>query len=245
MAWISDTGSIDGWHRLGSAGHHVAELGLEPIRVHRGDGRLSPDRVSEMLEFVRADALWERMRPEGPGLEEIDAADRSAKIDPFIHLDRELQALASQEVSFQHFRSLPAGVSGQIGIVRGEVNKKMRYLQPRKLLDKAGEAVATIKPVFLDKPAVDRPVLEARRSDLRAAGDRRGQPGPIVGWRGHDPAVRQTVLGGDQKSMPPTSFFDRQVHDESDVVFEGAADIQASQVGNMQLILSPCDSRAM
>ena len=244
-AWRSGMDSMEGWHRLAAAGRHVSELGLDAIRSRLGDGRADPEDATELLEFVRADAVWERMRREEPRLEEIDGADRGAKLEAFKNLDRELQALASQEVALKHFQSVPTGSAGQIGIVRGEVNKKIRHLPLRKLLDKAGEAVAKIKPVFLMSPLSVAQYLKpgGLTFDLLLI-DEASQVRPADAM-GAILRSSQIVVVGDQKQMPPTSFFDRQVSDESEVEFEDAADIQASQVGDMESILSLCESRAM
>lgn len=244
-AWTSDTDSIEGWHRLSAAGRYLDELGLSAVRNRLADGRLRPACAREALSFVRADAVWERMRRSEPGLEEIDGADRSAKLERFKTLDGELQALAAQEIALQHFRSLPAGSAGQIGVVRGEVNKKTRHLRLRKLLDKAGEAVAMVKPVFLMSPLSVAQYLKpgGLRFDLLLI-DEASQVRPADAM-GAIMRSRQVIVVGDQKQMPPTSFFDRQVSDERDVEFEDIAEIQASQVGDMESILSLCESRAM
>ena len=244
--WIDDPGAIEGWHRLNSAARHVAEFGLDEIRVRIADGRLPTDHARQTLEFVRAEAVWNRMCREQPLLNEIDGADRTTKVERFKNLDQQLQGLTSHEIAMRHFDSLPHGSSGQIGIVRGEIAKKTRHMRMRTLLDRAGEAVATIKPVFLMSPLSVAQYLKrgGLTFDMLLI-DEASQVRPADAM-GAVLRAKQIVVVGDQKQMPPTSFFDRQVSGTDEVgAEEDEADIQAAQVGDMESILSLCDARAM
>ena len=243
--WLACMDEYENWHRLASAGSHAAELGLDEVRQRLAAGQLKPAAARETLEFVRADAVWERMRRQTPELGSIDGAERAINVENFKDLDQQLQVLASQEAASRHFKDLPAGSAGQVGIVRGECNKKTRHMPLRKLLDKAGEAVATIKPVLLMSPLSVAQFLRpgGLTFDLLLI-DEASQVRPADAM-GAILRSRQIVVVGDQKQLPPTSFFDRQVGGDEEVDYEDVEDIQASQVGDMESILSLCDSRAM
>ena len=244
--WIAAPNEIEGWHRLASAARHVSELGLEEFRDRLADGRLSPDYAAESLDFVRAEAVWNRLRDTEPRLESIDGEERSRKVEVFKRLDQQLQSLAAQEIVLRHFRSLPPGAAGQVGVIRGEVAKKTRHMKLRQLLDKAGEAVAAIKPVFLMSPLSVAQYLTpgGLTFDLLLI-DEASQVRPADAM-GAIMRCRQVVVVGDQKQMPPTSFFDRQVaSEEPGPDLDDIAEIQAAQVGDMESILSLCESRAM
>ena len=245
-SWITDSGSMEGWHRLSAAARYVSELGMEEMRQRLADGRLSPDHAEAALEFVRAEAVWDRIRTKEPALESIDGEDRTSKVEDFKNLDQQLQGLASQEVMLRHFQSLPTGSAGQVGIVRGELAKKTRHMRIRQLLDKAGEAVATIKPVFLMSPLSVAQYLKpgGLTFDLLLI-DEASQVRPADAM-GAIMRCHQVVVVGDQKQMPPTSFFDRQVGAEEETAdLEDIEEIQAAQVSDMESILSLCESRAM
>ena len=244
--WESNPAAMDDWHRLNSAASRAAELGLDEVRARLADGRLEPEAAPDAFAFAWALAVWQRMGRESPELEAIDGAERAAKVEEFKQFDQRLQTLAAQEISLRHFQSLPAGSAGQVGIVRGEANKKTRHMPIRKLLDKAGEAVAAIKPVFLMSPLSVAQYLRpgGLAFDL-ALIDEASQVRPADGL-GAIMRAKQVVVVGDQKQLPPTSFFDRQVAgDEQSEDYEDVSDIQASQVGDMESILSLCESRAM
>ena len=245
-SWISEAQSMEGWHRLIGASQRVTELGMDAIRERLADERLSPGDAQAVLEFDRAEVVWDRMRADEPRLESIDGVERSRKVEDFKDLDQQLQGLASQEVALRHFQSLPTGSAGQIGVVRGEIAKKTRHMRIRQLLDKAGEAVQAIKPVFLMSPLSVAQYLKTGglQFDLLLI-DEASQVRPADAM-GAILRCRQVVVVGDQKQLPPTSFFDRQVEgDEEAADLEDLDEIQAAQVGDMESILSLCEARAM
>ena len=245
QAWCASPASLEDWHRLRTAAHHASQLGLDEIRERLADGRLNPGHARATLEFVRAEAVWNRMRGADPGLEAIDGRDRGAKVAEFKEIDRKLQELASQEVALRHFNSLPAGSAGMVGIVRGEANKKTRHMRLRKLLDRAADAVAAIKPVFLMSPlSVAQYLTPGKLTFDLLLIDEASQVRPADAM-GAIMRARQIVVVGDRKQMPPTSFFDRQVSGEDGGEPEDAADIPAGQVGDMESILSLCEARGM
>lgn len=244
-AWVHGIGSLPDWIRLENAGRAASELDLDPIRERIADGRLPPRRAVDTLRFVRAESVWRRLTEEHPQLLALDGEERSARVAEFRDLDRRLQQLAAQEVAIHHYESLPTGSAGQIGIVRGEAAKKTRHLRIRKLLDTAGEAVATIKPVFLMSPLSVAQylspggltfdlVLIDEASQVRPA----DAMGAIL--RG-----KQIVVVGDQYQLPPTSFFDRQVGGDDEAPLEDEEDIRAAQLGAMESVLSLCEARAL
>lgn len=245
-AWMSDPGSIEGWHRLSAAARQLTTLGLGQIRERIGDGGLGPGDATSALAFVRAEAVWNRMRSDAPKLGTIDGADRSRKVELFKELDQRLQALAAHEVAIRHFEAIPLGSAGQVGVVRGELAKKMRHMPIRKLLNAAGEAVVRIKPVFLMSPLSVAQYLApgGLTFDLLLI-DEASQVRPADAM-GAILRSSQVVVVGDQKQMPPTSFFDREVGDSVDPdELEDLEDIQAAQVSDMESILSLCESRSM
>ncbi len=244
-AWATGIEALPDWIQLENAGRAASDLGLDPIRERLGDGRLSADDAEGVLRFVRAESVWRRMTGEHPELAALDGEERSARVAEFRDLDRTLQQLAAQEVAIRHYESLPTGSAGQIGIVRGETAKKIRHLRLRKLLDTAGEAVATIKPVFLMSPLSVAQYLSpgGLTFDLVLIDEAsQVRPADAMGavLRG-----RQIVVVGDQHQLPPTSFFDRQVAGDDEAPLDDEEEIRAAQLGAMESILSLCEARAL
>ena len=86
----------------------------------------------------------------------------------------------------------------------------------RMTMEKAGEAVQAIKPVFLMSPLSVAMYLPADgpRFDV-VIFDEASQVKPEDAFGGILRA-RQTIVVGDSKQMPPTSFFDKLTSEEVD-----------------------------
>ncbi len=246
LTWGGQISGIEGWHRLSTAARLASELGLDEIRARLADGRLAPAQAERSLEFVRAEAVWARMGRENQELLGMDGEERTELVEEFKSLDQRLQSLTAQEVAEMHHRNLPTGSSGQVGIVRGEANKKIRHMRLRRLLDKAGEAVAMIKPVFLMSPLSVAQYLRpgGLTFDILLI-DEASQVRPADAM-GAIMRARQIVVVGDQKQLPPTSFFDRQiVGDDDGGDTDDESEILGRQLGDMESVLSLCEARAL
>ena len=246
QAWLNNIESLDDWHRLNAAARLASELDLGVFREGLGGGTLKPEHSPRALEFVWAEATWKRMCEAEPKLSKLDGKDRSAKVDEFRRLDQHLQRLASQEVMLKHYGGIPKGSAGTIGIVRGETGKKRRHMPIRVLLREAGDAVQDIKPVFLMSPlsvAQYLPPGKLKFDLLLIDEASQVRPEDAVGSIMRADTV---VVVGDQKQLPPTSFFDRQLSaDDNDDYSGDLADLQAAQVGDMESILTLCEARGM
>lgn len=245
-AWTADVDGMEAWHRLVAAARAASEAGLGPIREALAGGGLGPEHAPRVLEFLRAEAVWRRMCDKEPALRELDGRDRTARVEEFRSLDAQLQQLASQEVMLEHFLRIPKGSAGQVGIVRGESGKKTRHMPIRRLLESAGEAVQRIKPVFLMSPlSVAQYLPPGKVSFDLLLIDEASQVRPEDAV-GSIMRAGSVIVVGDQKQLPPTSFFDRQMQgEEADGYAEDLASLQAAQVGDMESILSLCEARGM
>ena len=245
-AWVTDMEGLADWHQLITAARCASDLSLDMIREGLAGGSLRPEHAPQALEFVWAEAIWKRMCAAEPRLDTLDGKDRSAKVDEFRRLDQQLQQMASQEVMLKHFLRIPQGSAGQVGIVRGESGKKTRHMPIRNLLGAAGEAVQRIKPVFLMSPLSVAQYLPSGKLtfDLLLI-DEASQVRPEDAV-GSIMRASKVVVVGDQKQLPPTSFFDRQISaEEGEDYSVDLAELQAAQVGDMESILSLCEARGM
>ena len=248
--WVEHLDRYDAWCSLRDAATDASANGLDPIRERLADGRLQPETVRDLVGFVRADALWERFRRDTPELECFRGDEQTKTVESYRSLDARLLDLARYDLAHRHFEALPAGAAGQIGIIRAECNKKARHMPLRKLLGVAGEAVAKIKPVFLMSPLSVAQFLRpgGLTFDLLLI-DEASQVKPADAM-GAVLRADQVIVVGDQKQLPPTSFFDRQISgeeiDEDDDPEGPDVDVLPGlAVADMESILSLCEARAM
>ena len=244
--WLRDRDAIADWYRLQAAARACEEIGLSEFRARLGDGRLSAAVAEDTCRYARAEAVWLRMSAADPKLAQLDGDERTTKVDAFRRADERLKELAAREIALIHNEALPTGAAGQIGVVRGEISKKRRHLVLRTLLDKAGDAVAKIKPIFLMSPISVAQFLKPGGLNFDVVViDEASQVRPADAL-GAIARAGQIVVVGDAEQLPPTSFFDRQMEGADDAADEVEdAEIQAGQAAHMESILKLCDARSV
>ncbi len=246
LEWQRDRDGLDNWHRLQAAARACEEMGLSEFRARLGDGRLGAALAKDTLRYAWAEAVWRRITKDDPELEQLDGDERTAKANAFRRADNRLKEAAAREIALIHNLSLPTGSAGQMGVVRGEISKKRRHLALRTLLDRAGDAVTRIKPVFLMSPISVAQFLKPGGLTFDVVViDEASQVRPADAL-GAVARSRHLIVVGDAKQLPPTSFFDRQVEGDDDDGDE-ADDVKyrASQAADMESILTLCTARTV
>lgn len=240
--WLQNIDKLDEYSILRTLAEEADKQGMSSIRTQLASGELDPAKAKNAFRLVRAELVFNRLVKAEPRIRQVDGADRTRKVKRFAELDQELLKLSSQELARKHYLEIPRGQTGQLGLLRGEMNKKSRHMSIRNLLANAGDAILQIKPVFMMSPLSVAQYLKpgVLQFDLLLI-DEASQVKPAEAL-GAIMRCKQVVVVGDQKQMPPTSFFDRQMaaddDDEEDVSL-------GSQAAHMESILSLCDARAL
>jgi len=100
-------------------------------------------------------------------------------------------------------------------LIEHEISKKKRHIPIRKLIERAGEAIQSLKPCFMMSPlsvAQYLPPNSMKFDVLLVDEASQLRPEEALGIIGR---TKQVVIVGDPKQLPPTSFFDT-LKDESD-----------------------------
>ncbi|QNE41884.1 DUF3320 domain-containing protein [Hymenobacter sp. NBH84] len=168
---------------------------------------------------------------ERAGHEEVAARFRQADRDSLYH--HRVRAVR------RHYEQLPnQQAGGQMLVLKNEFAKKARHLPLRQLMERAGQAVQAIKPVFMMSPLSVASFLPpgAVEFDI-VVFDEASQVKPVEAL-GAIARGRQLVVVGDSKQLPPTSFFDSLINSSEDANEENVtADIQS--------IMELCKARQM
>ena len=243
--WQRDMEGQDTWTRLHDTANAVSKRGLGELRVRLADGRLAPEHACHTYDYIRAEALYNRFKTMNPDLNNMSGRERSALVEEFRKLDAAPLHLSSQEVMSAHYASIPEGTRGKMGVLRGEAKKKTRHMPLRKLLKEVGEAVQTIKPVFLMSPLSVAQYLDPNglKFDLLLI-DEASQVRPADAIGAVIRANRMIIVG-DQKQLPPTTFFEKLVNIDDTEEEQDLEDVMAGQVGDMESILALCEARNM
>ncbi len=198
----------------------VAELreqGLEPLVevVNQWDG--ASKELVNAFEATWYNGLVEAAYRERKALQTFDRVSHETAAEAFRDLDRLLFAHNRAKLALEHWQNVPSlDNGGELGVIQQELNKKRRHLPIRKLVAKAGRALQAIKPVFMMSPLSIANYLEpgALKFDL-VVFDEASQVKPVDAL-GAVLRGLQTVVVGDSKQLPPTSFFDTLMGEDDD-----------------------------
>ena len=170
--------------------------------------------------------------------------DRHALVTTFTTLELRRVQQVQEAINERHLSQVPQGSAGEMGLIRGEIAKKRRHLSIRRVMTGASEMVQRIKPVFLMSPISVAQFLPPGKVefDLLVI-DEASQVKPEDAL-GSIARAKQIVVVGDQKQLPPTSFFDR-LTDNVELGDEEEEQITTAKATEMESVLSLCEARGL
>lgn len=241
-----------GWAALRKARAAIAKAGLQDVAARMEAGSVDAGQAATELRFSRAEQLWNAARAASPALRDIGELDRHQLVAQFAGLERARLKDNVAGIVAGHLAQVPQGAMGEMKIIRGEIGKKRGHMALRKLFSNAGNALQRIKPVMLMSPiSVAQFVPPGALSFDLLLIDEASQVRPEDAL-GAIARARQIVVVGDQKQLPPSSFFARLLSDDADDADaaedeDGEPNLlgQAARAGDMESILSLCEARGL
>lgn len=190
----------------------------------------------DQLHLLRSfDASWflgllEYAYKERNELKQFNRISHEHIINNFAELDKKLFLHNRAQLAYMHWSGIPNvedGV-GELAIIRAEANKKRRILPIRKLIDKAGRAIQSMKPVFMMSPMSIAKYIPPGSLDFDLViFDEASQVKPVEAF-GAILRAEQAVVVGDNKQLPPTTFFDSLlVTTEEEEDYNSTADLES------------------
>ncbi|HEX9983587.1 MAG TPA: DUF3320 domain-containing protein [Thermoanaerobaculia bacterium] len=226
--WQEQTGAFFTWCRFNAARKALRATAAAPLEALVTDDRLEPHRLLPFFEASLAESLLRAAFGERPSLGQFSGELHEQKIARFRELDRNLVAVNRARLSRRLHQARPqinggASPGSELGILKGEMERKRGHMPIRKLLARAGGLIQRIKPCFLMSPLSVAQFLDPRstRFDLIVFDEAsQVRPEDAVGamLRG-----TQLVVMGDTQQLPPTSFFDHLAAGDGDASEEEAA----------------------
>ncbi|MBC6612377.1 DUF3320 domain-containing protein [Hymenobacter sp. BT507] len=238
-AWAADLSALQltvEWNNVAAAveAEQLPEL-LRAAENWPEAGQLLAAAVRQTwLEYLQRSAYEQHSalrQFEQAGHEEVAARFRHADRDSLYH--HRVRAVR------RHYEQLPnQQAGGQMLVLKNEFAKKTRHLPLRQLMERAGQAVQAIKPVFMMSPLSVASFLPpgAVEFDI-VVFDEASQVKPVEAL-GAIARGRQLVVVGDSKQLPPTSFFDSLTN-------AGEETDEDNVTADIQSILELCTARQM
>ncbi len=199
----------------------LEQKGLAELITALEMGAEEPARVYDTFCYSVNAYLLDHARKSRPLLATLYSEELKRLTTEFSQKETGLLRVNRARVVLTHQQNLPSASAshaiGEMGVLHREFHKKTRHLSLRRLLTEAGEAVQRIKPVIMMSPlSIARYVPRESLSFDVVIFDEASQVKPVDAF-GALMRAKQAIVVGDDKQMPPTSFFDSKL-DGSDGV---------------------------
>ena len=214
-----------------------------------GGSFIEDNAAANEFRYAVADARWKHAIDQLPALNELEphTTDRTRLVEKFKLHETTWREDVVRRIRGQHRSQLPRGDAGEMKFLRGEMAKKARHKSIRTIMQSAGKLITgKIKPVLLMSPISIAQFLKPNRIefDLLVI-DEASQVRPADAL-GAIARVKQIVVVGDQKQLPPTSFFTRLTDVEDDALDADSDEASESpEAIEMESVLTLCEARGI
>jgi very-short-patch-repair endonuclease len=208
--WREDPDSLHDVVRYNHLDAKLWEVGLGELSELATRWPAAGRHLADLFTYEWHGALVERTLDEREELARFEGRSHAEAIRAFRDLDRRSIETNRARVALAHWEQLPAANGGgQLALLRHEMEKKRRLLPIRRLMEKAGEAIQRLKPVFMMSPLSIATYIPpgSVRFDL-VVFDEASQIRPVDAF-GAILRGQQAVVVGDSKQLPPTPFFEK------------------------------------
>ena len=250
--WLADRAGdaqrIHEWTQFCDIERAVAQAGVSPILAEVLSGQVRPAGADAAFRarFLRVwlDATYEQ----APALRQFGSDNHERLIGRFRELDRRSVDSATGRIRNAQLSrpdrprllSGDAPGSSELGTLLREVNKKRRHLPLRKLFAVIPTLLPRLKPCLMMSPLavstyLDSPDFQFDLVIFDEASQVRPHDAICAIYRG-----KQLIVAGDQKQLPPTSFFDRTLEDDG--ITSDGAEGEGGGLEDYESILDVCCS---
>ncbi|WP_051951129.1 DUF3320 domain-containing protein [Actinacidiphila yeochonensis] len=216
------------------ARHGVAEL--VPLAAERG---VAPELLPSAVEYTLLRAWADHQLAADSRLRSTRSAELDIRVADFQTADRRLIAAAGGAVVEACNKRRPRNLGvGAAAVIKRQAELQRRHMPVRELLARTKDVVHRIKPCFMMSPLTVSQFLPSDFTFDVVIFDEASQVRPADAvncvYRG-----RSLIVAGDEKQLPPTSFFDSSVEEDSEDYDEDTPDsfeslLQACKAGALR-----------
>lgn len=200
----------------------VASKGFSVIADSVIENILTDDQCCKAYEYYLYKTIYDQKISENETLAEFSETRYQNMRDRFAELDRDIMSINAKQITAKMTNvSVPTGIgSGPVGgytnkrLLVHEANKKTRHIPIRQLIKRSSEALKALKPCFLMSPISVAQYLAP--GDIHfdfVVMDEASQLRPEDAL-GAIARADKSIIVGDPKQLPPTSFFDSSASDD-------------------------------
>ncbi|KQR18028.1 MULTISPECIES: DUF3320 domain-containing protein [Xanthomonas] len=241
--WQADPEGLRAWVAYLAIAKEAKRKGLGTLVESLASGELAPADALGVFDLSYFEAVLQALVQRDRALANFDGQRQSQVVASFASLDQERMQLARYEVIKAHHSRIPrqGGATGPTAVLIGEMARKKGHLPIRQLMQKCAPAIQALKPVFMMSPLSVAQFLPAGALDFdMLVIDEASQVQPIDAL-GAIARVKQLVIVGDERQLPPTRFFSKALGDGGD----RDDDEGGAQASDVESILGLCRARGL
>ena len=225
---LANLESIHDMVRLNIQGANCEAEGLEAILEAAYLWLSGENALLDVYDRAWYESIWERALTERVELRTFDGTAHDQVRQNFQRLDRRILVHNRTRLAEAHWERLPRNQGGgQLAVLRRQFEMRRRHLPIRQLLERAGNPIQAIKPVFMMSPLSIAAYLSpgSIKFDL-VVFDEASQVKPVDAL-GAVMRGGQVVVVGDSQQLPPTPFFETAGQVEEYSEDEATSDIES------------------
>ncbi|PVC84821.1 DUF3320 domain-containing protein [Streptomyces sp. CS090A] len=237
-ALLADPHGPEEWHAYRGGIAVLAGQGADALVAGAAERGIEPQRLPDIVERAVLASWADGILATDARLRTTRSDDLDVRVADYREADRRLIAAAGGAVIEACNKRRPRSFGGGgAAVITREAEKKTRHMPVRELLGRTREVVQSVKPCFMMSPLTVSQMLPADYHFDVVVFDEASQVRPSDAinciYRG-----QTLIVAGDDKQLPPTSFFDSAGEEESD---EYEADVPDS----FESLLHACKAGAM
>jgi hypothetical protein len=201
--WIAHASAVEALHK------HGLEQALRFCIKHH----VPTEHLPDVLRRSALEALADRLLADRADvLEPLGSDDRDRLVREFARRDRSIIDDAHHRVILAANARRPTTILGVATIIANEAEKKKKHMPVATLLAKTAPVAQAVKPVFMMSPLSVSQFLSPEMHFDVVIFDEASQvrPSDAVNAIYRSDAI---IVAGDQKQLPPTSFFEHSIDD--------------------------------
>lgn len=227
-----NTSQIDDWAEHCSAVNKLEALGLsDQVRWCQAN-RVAGNHVTDVIRKAVLNAWIEAIRSsDSERLGSVHPATRLEQLEAFRLLDQRMKEAARAAIIESCSGRRPTTMVGGPAIVLRQAELKRKHMSVRALIEATGDLALRLRPCFLMNPLTVSQMLPQSVQFDAVIFDEASQVRPADAINALSRA-KQLIVAGDQKQLPPMSFFgtgstaaDDEFDDESPADFESLLDL--------------------
>ncbi|WP_245491714.1 DUF3320 domain-containing protein [Mesorhizobium sp. M7A.F.Ca.CA.004.02.1.1] len=242
QGWLDHQEQLSKWVAYEERSETARKAGLGQLIDGLANGQITTGSARSVFDMAYYERMFLAMATDEPELARFDGELHSRAVRDFADLDRQRIKAGAIEVVTAHHRKIPSrdGGAGPVGLLRSEMARRRGHMPIRQLMQKAGPAIQALKPVFMMSPlSVAQFLSPGRMSFDLLVMDEASQIQPVDAL-GSVARASQVVVVGDERQLPPTTFFAKMTGSQSeDDEGEGA------QVADIESILGLFTARGL